>query len=35
MPEEQQDPSRNAGHPRDDVDDYIFRKEEEWSASQR
>ncbi len=35
MPEEnrEQGPERNT--PRDDVDDYIFRKEEDWLASDR
>lgn len=35
MPEESQIPIPESGTPRDDVDDYIFMKEEDWIASDR
>lgn len=35
MPEESRDPTPEGKAPRDDVDDYIFRKEEDWLVSDR
>lgn len=35
MPEEKNAPAPEEMVPRDDVDDYIFRREDDWLASDR